>query len=312
MNPQPDQEYREWQAPKSGATESRKLGWLGECCQEGELWIKSQRGFTDWTAGLDILSGTYGDKDILKYRSNLTGNRLKINIQTVISGLSAIRPWSGYQASPEFAPYALMMNNVTRALYLSGFWDQSIKSALQWAAATDTGWLRPVYRRDMAGQGHGNIELDTFGMPSVLPVQMPSDGNYQRAYLVTLMDEKPIWEAHGMFPDHQDRLKPTSSRYWYNAQIRTAAMGNQNRKGLFGMFKGRRAEGGSNHLIPLRYTTINDLEVNNTGKTITMGQPGSSWSYDVPSFGEMVPAGLGIDGKPLEVSVNLKEQEMPG
>ena len=174
MTPAPGaQPFREWQVPKFNVSESKKIGWLNEAVQEGELWLKSQRGFADWTAGLDILSGTYGDKDLLKYRSNLTGNRLKVNIQTVISGLSAIRPWGGYQATNEFADFALMMNSTTRALYLSGFWDQSIKAALQWAAATDTGWIRPVYRRDMAGQGHGNIELDAFGMPSVLPVQMP-------------------------------------------------------------------------------------------------------------------------------------------
>lgn len=311
MNPQPEQEqFREWQVPKSHATESRKLGWINEATQEGESWIKSQRGFADWTAGLDILSGTYGDRDLLRYRSNLTGNRLKINIQTVISGLSAIRPWGGYQATNDFAPYALMMNSATRALYLSGFWDQSIKAGLQWAAATDTGWIRPVYRRDMAGHGHGNIELDAFGMPSVLPVQMPSSGNYQRAYAVTLMDEKPVWEAHGMFPDFQDRLKPTNSRYWYNAQIRTAAMGNQSRRGFWGMFKGKRDAGAATHLIPIRYTTINDLEVNMTGKTITMGQPGSAWSYDVPSFGQDMSAGRDLKGNAVFRKADVNDARM--
>ena len=209
MIPSDNDVYREWQVPPWNANEARKLGWINEACEQGVQWQRSQRGFDDWTRGLDILSGQYSDREALKYRSKLTGNRLKINIQTAISGLSQIRPWGGYQARDQYQAEALAMNLTTRALYLDGFWDQSIKGALQWAATTNTGWVRPVYRRNMAGRGHGNIELDVFGMPSVLPIQMPSNGDYQRAYAVTLLDEKPIWEAHGMFPDYQDRLRPT-------------------------------------------------------------------------------------------------------
>jgi hypothetical protein len=299
MNPSPQEIYRDWQAPSYDATESRKLGWINEACQDGESWNKNQRGFDDWLRSLDIISGNYSERELLEYRSALTGNRLKINIQTAIAGMSAIRPWGGYQATEAYKKHALMMNQVTRALYLSGFWDQSIKQALQWAAATCTGYLRPVYRRAFAGQGHGNIELDTFGQPSVLPVQMPANGDLQRAYAVTLLDEKPIWEAHGMFPDFQDRLKPTSSRYWYNAQIRKGAQGNNERRGWWNPFKRKNQPQLANHLIPIRYTTINDLSVNVTDKTIPMGEAGSPWAYDVPGFKQQIPAGKDLKSNAL-------------
>jgi hypothetical protein len=294
-----DQPYRTWQVPDPDSTESRKLGWLNEAAQEGALWNRSQRGYEDWTKGLDIISGKESSREVMEYRSKLTGNRLKINIQVAISGLSSIRPWGGYQASQAFQPYALMMNQTTRALYLANFWDQSIKEALQWASVTNTGWIRPVYRRNMAGWGHGNIELDAFGMPSVLPVQMPSSGDFQRAYAVTLMDEKPIWEAHGMFPDFQDRLKPTSSRYWYNAEIRAASQANNQRRSWWNPFKPKGQSDMTNHLIPIRYTTINDLAINTSGRTIPMGEPGSPWYYEVPSFGEEIPAGHDFSGNPV-------------
>src|SRR5690348_1964489 len=286
-----EQRYQEWQAQSYDATESRKLGWINEQCQEGENWNKSQRGYNDWLKALDIICGNYSEREALEYRSTITSNRLKTNIQVAVAGLSAIRPWGGYQASKTFKDEALMMNQTTRALYLSNFWDQSIKAALQWQAATNTGWLRPVYRRDMAGRGHGNIELDAFGMPSVLAAQMPSSGNWQRAYAVTLLDEKPIWEAHGMFPDHQDRLKPTSSRYWYNAQIRRASQENNRRRFGFNPFKKADKSDAIEHLIPIRYTTINDLSLNVTGKPIQMGEPGSPWAYEVPSYKALMPNG---------------------
>jgi hypothetical protein len=291
MTPHGDTEFREWQVPPANATESRKLGWINEACQEGEHWNKSQRGYDDWLKGLDILSGNHKPKERLEYRSDLSANRLKTNIRVAISGLASIRPWSGYQASEDLKNQALFMNLTTRALYLSNFWDQSIKSALQWAGATCTGYIRPVYRRGWAGQGRGNIELDTCGQPSVLPIQVPADGNLNRAYAVTYLDEKPIWEAHGMFPDFQDRLRPTSSRYWYSSQIRSAARENAGRH--WNPFTRSRGNEGkiSDNLIPLRYTRINDLSVNATGSTIPMGQPGSAWAYDVPAMGTQLPNG---------------------
>lgn len=291
MNPAGDGEiYREWQVPSWDTRESRKLAWLNEACQEGESWNKSQRGYDDWLKGLDILSGSYSERELMEHRSKLTGNRLKINIQVAISGLAAIRPWGGYQSSQDFANYALMMNQTTRSLYLAGFWDQRIKEALQWASATCTGYIRPVYRRAMAGQGHGDIELDTCGQPSVLPVQMPSNGDLRRAYAVTYMDEKPIWEAHGMWPQFQDRLKPTSSRYWHSAEIRKAAAGN-NQSRAWNWFKSKKRESLTQNLIPIRYTRVNDLSVNLTGRAILMGEPDSPWAYEVPSYGsEIAPA----------------------
>lgn len=281
---------QEWQAPAFDARESRRLGWINEQCQEGENWNKAQRGYNDWLKGLDIICGSHSEREALEYRSTMTSNRLKTNIQVSVAGLSAIRPWGGFQ-SPTYKQEALMVNQTTRALYLSNFWDQSIKAALQWQAVTNTGWLRPVYRRDMAGRGKGNIELDAFGMPSVLACQMPSSGNWQRAYAVTLLDEKPIWEAHGMFPDHQDRLKPTTSRYWYNAQIRRASQENARRRFGFNPFARKDRTDASDNLIPIRYTTINDLALNVTGKTILMGEPGSPWAYEVPSYKELMPNG---------------------
>lgn len=293
----PADSLREWQVPSSSAPESRKLGWINESCQEGEAWHKNQRGYTDWHRSLDILSGCHNERDVHAYRSSLSGNRLKINIQVAISGLSSIRPWGGYQAGKDFERFANFMNMTTRALYLEGFWDQDIKRALQWTAVTNTGFVRPVYRRSMAGQGHGNIELDTFGMASVLPNQMPASGDFQKAYVVTLMDEKPIWEAHGMFPDYQDRLRPTSSRYWYSNQIRQAAKGNMFQR--MNPFAKKGDSGLSDNLIPIRYSTINDLSVNTTGSTIPMGEPGSPWSYDVPGYNTDIPAGLDFNGNPV-------------
>lgn len=281
----PQSTPNEWQCPPAEASEDRRLGFLNSAVEEGDSWLRSQRGNRDYKKALDIISGTFETGQTLAYRSHLSSGRLKTNIRTAISGLANIRPMWGYHAdSKAFQPCAGMLNKVSRAIYLEQFFDRSIKETLQWAATTATGWIRPVYQRDQAGWGKGNIQLLSYGSPCVLPVQMPSNGDYQQAYAVSLLDEMPIYMAHSKFPDYQDRLRPTSSRYWYSSDIRQSATGNARKRAWWNPFR-RKAESMLSDLyIPIRYTTVIDLSINTTGHTIPMGEPGSSWYYEVPPF----------------------------
>jgi len=285
----------EWQAPRSDASESYKLGWLNASVEQGESWVSSQRGYADLRKGLDILSGVGEKGNILDYRSQISGRRLKTNIRVVVAGLSNIRPLWGFNAAKEYASYAMMLNKTSQALYLEGYWDQSVKEALAYAAATCTGWLRPVATRDQAGKGTWKIKLLSYGMPCVLPVQMPSDGDYQEAYCVNLLDEVPIYMAHSKFPLFQDRLHPTSSRYWYSAEIRGSARSNASKRAANWAF-GRSGKGKDNLndlYIPIRWTTIIDHTINTTGYRQPMGEPGASWYYEVPSLGDEISDGHG-------------------
>jgi hypothetical protein len=286
--------YREWQVPAEATEESKRLGWLNEAVEEGQAWVKSQRGARDFHKALDTISGAdTATSPGADYRSKLSPNRLKRNMREVIGALAKLRPMWGYHSdNSAFKDQAQMMNNVTRAWYLESFADRAVKSALQWAAATCRGWIRPVYRRDMYGTGRGDIKLLTYGSPSVLPVQLPSSNDWQSAYTVTFLDEMPVAMAHGMFPTFQARLRPTSSRYWYSSELtRKAAQGNWLSR-AFGKTRTTKDTPLSDLLVPIRYSYIIDLTINKTGRKIPMGEPGSSWAYDVPSVGMDIPVGI--------------------
>jgi hypothetical protein len=287
---------KEWQAPGAETSEKYRLGWLRETVEQGAAWTESQRGFRDWRKSLDVLSGLDTENTLLSYRSHLSGHRLKTNVRTMISGLANIRPLWGYNAGEAFKDYALAMNKTVWALYLEGYWDQAIKEVLAYAAATGTGWIRPVWRRDL--QGHGTIELLTYGQPCVLPVQLPADGDYQRAYSVTLLDETPIYEGHWRFPLYQDRIRPDQCKYWYAAEARKA--GEQNAwKRVTSWFRRKQEDRLSDQYVQMRWTTINDCSINTSGHRMAMGEPGASWYYEVPSYGEEIP---GTDGKPRKAN----------
>lgn len=291
-------DYKDWQLPPAAVSEDRRLGWVNEACQEGQAWLKSQRGFSDFRKALDTISGRDTNAySPAAYRSRLNTNRLKRNLREVIGTLARLKPFWGYHSDNDaYSKQAEMMNKVTRALYLENFFDISIKDALKFAAATGRGWVWPVYTRNMAGTGQGSIKLKTYGSPCVLPVQLPGSGNWQDAYAVTVLDEMPVFMAHGMWPQFQHKLRPSSSRYWYSSDgVRIAAQGNMATNLVQRIFgRGPRAANSdamADLLVPIRYCWILDLSVNSTDAEIAMGEPGSTWAYKVPFIGQDIPIG---------------------
>lgn len=286
-----DRQFSNWQVPQFEASEGRKLGWLTETVQEGQAWFKSQRGYGDMRKALDVISGRMNDI-IPEYRSALNTNRLKRNVREVVGTLSDIRPLWGYHSDNEaFSKQAEMMNKVTRAVYIQNFFDRDIREAIQWAAATCTGYIRPMYRRDMAGYGHGDVCLKAYGSPSILPVQLPQDNNLQGAYSVTILDEMPIFQAHAFWPEFQDRITPNSSQFWYSQEGKVPTSGNMFRRIFNKMAK--QGGGRSDLYAEIRYTYVLDLAVNLTDRIIPMGQPGTSWYYEVPYMGMEISDGKG-------------------
>ena len=252
---------QEWQCPAQATPVERRLGWINECTEAGIGWLKSQRGHTDWRQALDIISGT-ATPQALKYRSTLSSNHLKRNIREVVGTLAKLRPLWGYSSdNPAFAPNAQLFNLFVRAWYLETFADVKIKEALQYAAATCTGWIRPVYSRDFAGQGRGSVKLLSYGAPCILPTQLPPSGDFQQAYAMTILDEMPVYMAHGIFPDYQAYLRPTSSLYWYSNEIRRSTQGNIWQR-MFGYGKSAMGStpGIGDLMIPIRYTYVIDLK----------------------------------------------------
>lgn len=285
----------EWQVPPAAVPESRKIGWLNETIEEGQAWLRAQRGYSDYRKALDVFAGKdTNTRPIAAYRSHLNPNRLKRNVKEVVGTLAKLRPMWGYHSdNSAYSSAAAMFNKVSRAWYLEAMADRSVREALQYSAGGGRGWCRPIYRREMAGTGKGDIVLLSYGAECVLPIQLPASGNWQAAYAVSYLDELPVYMAHGMFPNFQDRLRPTASRLWYQSDmVRKSTLGNVVKR-IFG--KPDRTDtyrAQSDLYVPVRYTYVIDLTINTSKYPIPMGEPGASWSYTVPFVGQDIPMGL--------------------
>src|SRR5277367_4618058 len=125
-------EFHEWQCPPAAVAETHRLGWLNEACEEGQSWIKMQRGYKDFKKSLDTISGIdVPGSNAADYRSKLYPNRLKSNMRVVVGALAKLRPLWGYHSDNKaYGPNAQMMNDVTKAWYLESFADRAVKEAL--------------------------------------------------------------------------------------------------------------------------------------------------------------------------------------
>lgn len=293
-----EEKFSDWQCPPAATAEYKRLGWLSESTEDGQNALKANRGYSsDYRKFMDVIAGKIDDDTLLDYRSAVNTNELKTNIRQVIGAMAKLRPIWGYSSGNKgFAKYAEMMNQVTRAVYLqseaSGPADRTIRDALQWAAATTKGYVIPSYQKDLA-TGRGGIYHEAYGNPSVLPVQMPANRNLQQAYTVHVMTEWPIFKAHALFPKFQDRLLPTTSKYWHDADIRKSAKVNTGwwNRMASSLRRGKEGTDRANLFVPIRKSYIIDLTLNETDAEIPMGEQGTSWFYKVPYMGQEIVRG---------------------
>ena len=293
---------RDWQAPSYEASATHRLGWVKECAiDEGWAFVKSQVGFSDIQRATNVLLGKTPELPKGKWPPVNT-NRLKRNTREIIETLANIRPFWGYSTDNKaFMPEANMLNKLTQAIYLECFVDRSLRDALQFAATSGVGFISPQYVRRFYGKGEGYFKFEALGRQRVLPVQLPDDKDYQEAYAVTLVRRFGVAKAHALFPDFQDKLKPTrSSRYG------SEFMGGNTGAIRGGSFRDTVDSGYNELACDIFYTYILDLAINETKAPLKMGfenksvvpegkkkpvniQVPTPWSYEVPYLGQQIP-----------------------
>ena len=285
---------KDWQALPFEAPDSEKLGWCKQVIADGQRWVDDATSSTDIQQGIDILSGRSGS-DLSGKWSALTTGDLKRAVREIVETLANIRlTFAGYQTSNSvLLAYADMMNKVAQVLYQRSFVDRSLRDALQYGALTGMGGIAPGYRRRAFGLGKGEFVFEALSQLDVLPVQLPKDRDYQRAYAVTLARMKGVAEAHALFPAYQSSLRPfAKQRYLRGGEVGTSYR--ENRWALHSMSKD------VEQYCDTFYTYVLDLRVNDKPwgdqsmaanrelRPMPMGQPQTSWFYEVPFVGQPI------------------------
>jgi len=289
-----------WQAPNFEAPDDVKLAFVQRAIDFGIRWNSDHIDARSMQKGMDILSGKTGG-DVSTPWAKFTTGDLKRAVSEIVETLADIRPFWGYSTDNKaFEAHADMLSKTVKALYLECFVDRALKDALQMAAVTQCGFLHPIATRSHYGMGELEFQFMALGQPDVLPVQLPRDRNYQKAYIVTLAIPFGVAEAHARFPEYQQYLKPFAKKRYGRTKG-----GEERRSYDQSRWRMHSLETQLEQYVDIYYTYILDLRINfgeldptgkpilgedgnPVGKELEMGQLGTSWHYKVPYVGQMI------------------------
>lgn len=281
----------DYRIPLQAAKESDKLGWLTEAVQEGRSFLNSQRPYADCDKWLDEIAGLRQEK-LSKKLSKIWINRPKREVSEVIATLSNLRPsWRYETDNNDWHNQASKLTKLKDAWWYNTFADMAIADVLTWAAVQGTGYASPWWDSNFHARGRGDIAIEGYGPDSVLPIQIPRDGDWQKAYAVILFEEVPVHLAQRMYPTYADKIKPDrDSPGWLTERVKKV----RRWASSFLNFAGPRS-GDDTVYYPTcdKYTVyILDSTLNDSGHIVPMGEPGTSWHYEVPSMGMDLPTGF--------------------
>lgn len=275
--------------PSQNATEDARLGWLKECVREGDTFLRNQTGFTDIKKGKEIIAGLQLNK-LPEQLSRINVNLQKRLIRDVVATMSNLRPLWGYSTDNQnLDKQGEMLNKLLVSWYQSTFADRGIRKGLQYAGALGTGYIGPDWKSDFWTRGRGDITIKSYGPEQVIPCQLPSDMDLQRAYAVTLKEEVPINLARANFPTMAgkiipDRQSPSGLKKglgrmasFLSPVLNRFASDQRSRKSIETVFP----------VVDIYQTYVMDMSINEGPDPIVMGEPGTYWNYTVPVFNSL-------------------------
>lgn len=283
--------FSDWACPPESAAEEVKLQWLTEQVRLSRTYLEGQPAYPDIERARMVLAG---DRPVLpEGRSAIHINRIKRQIREIVATITDFRLVGEFKTNNRDFFDNL---GVLRKLYLGWYHRRnvrkSLRSVFQYTAVEGTGYASPRAALDMGSiAGEIEIELDAYGALGVLPHQNGTDNNIQTCYAVSLYNEIPLHRAHAVYPEFRGRLSPSRANPRYAwSPMRTFQRYGSLVLGMFGLGSAREAQSAF-PVVDVYQTYVQDLSTNTTGKTIAMGEPGTSWYYEVPSLGSEIATG---------------------
>jgi hypothetical protein len=259
------------------------MAWVEEQIEEGEGWLGGQKSYKNLSQNLRIFDAIFNDKT----KSTLITNELKYDIRKFVETLSDMREIGTYGSdAPQYKAFAEMQNKLVRSVYLESHFPIQLRKTIQYAGVMGRGYNWPKCKTRNYGFGEREIVFEDLGLLDVVPVQVPKTNDVQDAYAVTVYEYMPIAEAHGRFPVFQADLQPVE-RMNFGSRMAGRRVDYAER------FRyGQEQRNFGSLYVEIRYTFIRDISVNNYGKELPMGEPGTSWFYTVPTVGQDIFGGI--------------------
>lgn len=247
-------------------------------------FLRSNRGFKDADKCMAVL---YGDslQKIPIGLSRVTVKKLRRQCREAIANATNIRPrWQNRSHKDLFIDEAKMYDNLRDNWWYSMFVDMQLKAALQYAGGGNTGYLFLWPEYDIA-TGELETTVTPLSWKQVLPYHAGVNATIDNVYGVTVYLEMALPEAHQKYPRHIDIIKADRSvPGFFQRGFKKAYRAY---RGIYDWTVNKNKEENSSDPYPstdIYISWIRDDSINESGRTVIMGQAGSHSSYKVPSL----------------------------
>lgn len=274
------------------------FGWVRECVQSGEKYLRDQPAYPYIQEGLALVNGETFRSRVSTLSDARTESVIR-NLKELVAAQTNVRIIPAFITEiEEFKPQQEILNKLYVAWQTMTFADRALRKAWQYAAACGTGYLMPRWDKDYWYRGKGDIVLDALGPLDVLPIGLPKSHDLSKAYAVVIRVEMPYHEVVRKWPEFRDRIRPSrdGSRGVPGGIVSNAARFASGVLRKFGPGASQDREPSSWATVDVYYIYVADDTVNNTGQPIRMGDPDTSWEYTVPSVGQEIPVGYSANG----------------
>lgn len=266
------------------------LGKLQSYKSSAQEFIRSQPALRDVERAFDIL----GENNVPKLpagMSNVSVNLVKREFREMVAAMSNLRPMENCTtANDEMKDTVSKLNKRCKLWWNATFADRKYREAVQWTLGLGTGYIVPWWDNNFYGYGQGEIALKTYGPSSVLPLMLNYENDLQKAYCVTIVEPTPLHLVLAAFPDKADKLMANRrTPGWISRAVERAKQVNQDLWGILNT--PMESPAAQMPEVDVYYSYIMDTTVNNTGRRVMFGEPGTNFNYTVPYVGEEIPSG---------------------
>ena len=295
----PPQPAPSWKCPPRDAKPTDIVEWLMRQIKDGDAYLEAQPWWKDLDRAIDIVCGRSNQQPIPRL-SKVQYNKTKRIIRERVAAISSFRSPPEFEAGDSKDEHAnSVLNKLMNAWWYRTMADRAIREAEQWAELGGIGWIWPVWTKDYPLYGQSDIELKVLGPREVRVIQLGREHDIQKAYAVIATVETPIARAHAAWPSFSNQLIPDRDRAswlartaraikkWSSPALNLANIQKQEDEPVF-------------PTIDIHYCYVHDTTINESGETIPMGDPDTSWYYEVPSFMSDIETGTNDEqGHPL-------------
>jgi hypothetical protein len=276
--------------------EKELLKWVEERILEGEAILKTDPAYDEIDKAISYIMGDQLDPRRPDGLASVVDNRLKNILLQTVAALTDIHPIFGIKSdNPNFQPQADLLNNLSRAWWTGTFADLALADVIRFSAGIGTGYCEVQWDASASG-GAGDIKLIPRDPRDIIPIKPTIGGSVQDWEGVMIRTSMSLEALKARYPEKAALFTPdtnpgsSTNRTWKKLKAGVSKFVSPAVERLFNTQ--------AQNTVPkmastdLYYIYYKDRRLHNGTNPITMGDPETTWSYEVFPIGYEKKTGI--------------------